>query len=256
MPRYRPPLYNIVHKFGRNPDNDTTTGLGEDVWGPMGTITWQTAAQTATATITGASAANDDGNPAGSGAHTLTIQGLDASWNEVEETITLNGASAVITTQTFLRIFRAWVPAAGTTGWNEGLITITYTTSGDDAVAIQIGEGQTQFAAYTIPAGKLGFVRSAFMSLDASKAATFKFWRRDGKSATPSHRLQLFFDAIGAPTGFKPDTPLGPYPAGTDLWWSAIPAAQNTAMMVDFEIWLIDDDGSYYPSPWPTDATM
>lgn len=251
MTRYRDPLYNVVHKFGRNDDFSTT----EDIWGAGGTIVWQTVEQTATVTITGANAAKDDGNPVGTGARTLTIQGLDDSWAEVEETITLEGATPVITTQKFRRIFRAWVATAGSDLNNQGLITITFTVSGDDAVVIQVGEGQTQYGAYTIPAGKLGFIASIFMSLDATKPVTFKFWKKDGTATDSSKRLQLFFDAIDTPTPFKPFTPLGPYPAGTDLWFSGI-GGVNSVAMVDFEIWLVDDDGSYYPSPWPTDATM
>jgi hypothetical protein len=91
----------------------------------------------------------------GTGARTLRIQGLDSSYNFAEETVDMDGTTTVTTTQTFLRVFRMSVETAGSTGNNEGTITVTYTGGSDVAATISQGNGQTLMALYTIPAGIL-----------------------------------------------------------------------------------------------------
>ena len=89
---------------------------------------------------------NDD--VAGTGARTLRIQGLDGSYNLVEETVDMDGTTTVTTTQTFLRVFRMSVETAGSSGNNEGTITVTYTGGSDVAATITEGNGQTLMALY------------------------------------------------------------------------------------------------------------
>ena len=100
---------------------------------------------------------------AGTGARTVEIQGLDADYNVVLETLTIGGAGG---TTEFIRIFRAKVVTAGTSGINEG--TISVTSSDTSTVLAQIGvdgtgsnaagRGQTFMALYTVPAGKTAYL--------------------------------------------------------------------------------------------------
>jgi len=136
------PGWRIFRKFAMNPDIDAGT---EQIW-PLGTI--QVLPTTAAvASVTSDDAADDVG---GTGALTLKILGLDENYVEVEETVTLTGAVAVTTTQTFLRIYRAFIVLVGTGGVNAGNITIN--VGGNTQAYIEAGEGQTHISQYTVPA--------------------------------------------------------------------------------------------------------
>lgn len=79
--------------------------------------------------VTSSSAA-DDGAPVGTGAQVIRILGLDASYNRIYEDVTLNGTTIVTTAKKFLRVFAAYVKAAGTGIVNAGDIYIVKTGTG------------------------------------------------------------------------------------------------------------------------------
>ena len=76
--------------------NDAVGSSAETIWSVGGTYTFPS---TATALTVVSSSANDDGNPVGTGARTVTIEGLDANYLPVSETVTMNGTTDVTTTQ-------------------------------------------------------------------------------------------------------------------------------------------------------------
>ena len=140
------PGWENFRKFGMN--SAVASGT-EEMW-PLGTTkVWPTSAAVVSVT---SSSASDDGDPAGTGARTLQIDGLDSNFKEISETITMNGTTAVTTTQTFYRVNRAIVLTAGTAGNNVG--NITGTISGNAQLYIEASEGQTHQTHYTVPAGK------------------------------------------------------------------------------------------------------
>jgi hypothetical protein len=142
------PGWETFRKFGIN--DIVTSSTTQEMW-PLGTAKiWPTAAGIVSVT---SSSIADDGDPAGTGAWTLTIYGLDSNWLEVQETITLNGTTAVTTTQEFYRINRAYVNTAGTAGFNVG--NITGTIGGNPQLYVEATEGQTQQTHYTVPADKV-----------------------------------------------------------------------------------------------------
>lgn len=140
----------VVQKFGFNPAISTDE---ETVWDDGGLYGY---ISTATTLKVSSSSANDDS--AGTGARTVEIFGLDDNWNEVSETITMDGQTAVTTTETYMRVHRAVVRTAGTGETNAGDIYV-----GDGAVSSGVpatkylkmtaGEGQTLMALWTVPAG-------------------------------------------------------------------------------------------------------
>lgn len=144
--------YYTVNKFGRNTDIDTTTDP-EDVWDAGGLYPDETAAS-----VHGVTSASANDAAAGTGARTIRIEGLDANYNRIQEDVTLNGVTNVNTTNSYLRVFRAYVLTAGTVGTNDGAITIQHNTSTNTAAVISAGKGQTEMAIYTIPAGYTGFI--------------------------------------------------------------------------------------------------
>jgi hypothetical protein len=96
-----------------------------------------------TMTVTSASA-SDDGK-------TLVIQGLDANYAQITNTVTLNGGGDVNTTIPFFRINDV-ILTSGTT--NVGLITIQNTGKTVNYAGIRAGDGRSQASIYTVPAGK------------------------------------------------------------------------------------------------------
>ena len=146
---------SYIEKFGMNTDVDSNK---ETIWDGGDIYSYVSTAETVAVT---SDSVNDA--VAGSGARTVEIQGLDADYNIVLETLTVGGAAG---TTEFIRVFRAKVVTAGTSGINEG--TISTTSSDTSTVLAQIGidgtgsnaagRGQTFMALYTVPAGKTAYL--------------------------------------------------------------------------------------------------
>lgn len=152
---------SMVQKFGYNAAVDGAC----DVWEADGAYT---GFLSEAGTLDVVSADEDDAT-GDTGARTLRLIGLDASGERLTEDVTLTGLTPVTTTGEFLRMQRAYVLTAGSTGTNEGIITID-TTVGDTKVAtIGAGMGQTLIACYTVPASTAGDIIRWYA--DISKAA-------------------------------------------------------------------------------------
>ena len=136
-------------RFGFNTTIDTND-VPEDIWSEGGEYPFPTAA--ATTTIESDST-DDDGDPAGDGAQTVYVSGLDTNYAEVEEIVTMNGTSAVTLSNSYLRVHRCYVIASGADGTNAGNITVQHGST--VIAAIPAGLGQTQAAVFTIPATTL-----------------------------------------------------------------------------------------------------
>ena len=153
---------DYVLKFGRNGeidiaapgdiyDNGTATG---------GVPTYPFLAAAAVHSITGAAA---DASPSGTGARTVEVQGLDANYAPIVETVTMAGAGGVNTSNAFLRIYRMRVLTAGSGAANAGDIDAT---AGTVTATIKAGFNQTLMAVYTVPAGKTAYVARYYASLN------------------------------------------------------------------------------------------
>lgn len=240
-------MAKVVHKFGRNPD--VGNGTWEDVWSAGGVYAWpQTAGK-----VTIRSSTAGDGS-AGAGARSVTVVGLSSAWAEQTETIATNGTGRVVGTKNFVRMYRAYVETAGayatlTAGSNLGTISIRTTSSGMlSQIAVStgsgtVGFGQTQMSHYTVPAGYDAWVRDIQISPKASKSVDVAFFQRRNADDTTvpvtSKRLVSYYDGLNSE--FQVDhgpTPLGPFPAKTDLWWAAKGDGVASAVSVDYEIML------------------
>ena len=148
---------DYIEKFGAN----LSVGADiETIWETGGIYEYLTVASTVSAI------SDDSGDTVtGTGARTIEIQGLDSNYNTVTEVISTNGTSSgSASTNEFLRIYRALVKTAGSTGTNEGHIDInagstTVISIGTKGTgANKEGFGQSQTSVYTIPAGKTGYI--------------------------------------------------------------------------------------------------
>jgi len=93
---------------------------------------------------------------AGTGARTITINYLDTSFNLKSETITLNGTTAVNTVNTDIAYLESIVVASvGSTGGNQGTISIFTTTAGGGSAwgSIAANDNKTFWAHHYVPAG-------------------------------------------------------------------------------------------------------
>lgn len=142
-------------KFGFNPDVDNAL---ETIWTQGGLYSYLSAA-----TILKVSSSSTDDTAAGTGARTVEIFGLDGNYNEISETVTLNGQTAVNTTNSYLRINRGIVRSAGSGGQNAGVIyagtgTVTAGVPANTYLSIAISDNQTLMALWTVPAGYTAFL--------------------------------------------------------------------------------------------------
>jgi len=113
------------------------------------------------------SSANDTAN--GTGARTVYVAGLDANHNEIEEIVTLNGQTAVLTVQSFLHINQAYVATAGSSLSAEGDIyfgdgTVTAGVPATVYDLIKFDYNQRITGSYTIPAGFTAYLSQGLFS--------------------------------------------------------------------------------------------
>jgi len=154
-----------LNKFGSNPDVDAAAP--EDVWDGGGLYVFPTATRIHDLVSSDAADA-----AAGTGARTVLVQGLDANYLEIEETITLNGITNVPTTKSYLRINRMIVKSAGSGGVNAGTITATAQVDSTVSSQITIGKNQTLQAIYTIPADADLSLNNYFVAIGKTTATS------------------------------------------------------------------------------------
>jgi len=235
--------HSLVHKFGRN--DGVPNGSFEFV-NLLGFTAWPLSAAT---TVRVKSGGNVNDTAAGTGAQAITVQGIDSTLAESSESVATAGAGvSAATSASFWRIHRAYVtPASSGTygGANIGAVTIENSSGGTDLIQIATQEGQSQFAGFTIPNNKTGFLLSVQISVDASKAADIRMYQRaDITTTTPPvepKRLKIYWDGVTGNVVFTPRSPLGAIAESTDIWFEAQGSGAGTEVAVDFELLLVDD---------------
>jgi len=115
--------------------------------------------------------------------------------------------------------------------------------SGTDLITIAADEDQTQYCGYSIPLGYTGYLLSAIVQVDASKAADFRLFTRENltDNTTPfsPKRLRYYWDGVLGIETFNPDTPILKLPALTDIWIEARGGGAITEVSADIEILLV-----------------
>jgi hypothetical protein len=158
------PGYSSFSVFGYNPDLDQ---VEESVWPDGGTVPHPTSASQLTIASTNA---NDDGSPAGTGARTVYIEGLDGNYNTVSETVVMNGTSGVTTSNSYLYINNFYVATVGSGGANAGEITAKLSTTLYDIIGT--GENQRTTGHYCVPAGYTAYLNNGIFSAGQASGST------------------------------------------------------------------------------------
>ena len=170
-----------LYKFGYNPD---INGTEETIWSQGGDVVWPAAAFTAF--ISSSSTADTN---AGTGAQTVTVEGLDENYVAQSVTVNMNGQTQVQIGDAsgWIRINRAFVATAGSGGTAAGTVYIAATgvSSGvpTGTIYASITDGnQTQMAVYTVPASHTLYLDDLIFTAAISQAnnyATVKLNTRD-----------------------------------------------------------------------------
>lgn len=240
-----------IAKFGRNESVGTNY---EPVC--LGGVYQTPQAASATA-LRVKSGGNANDTAAGTGGRQITIEGLDENFEQVSETIATAGASASsATTTTFTRLYRAYVSESGTyatlaAGSHAGDIVIENSGGGTDWATISVTDfpkSQTEIGAYSIAAGKTGYVQLRDCTIDSGKTVDLIFFARgnidDTAAPYSAMRAQSVVKGLegGTIQGFGGTVvPFGPYTGPTDIGFMAKTTAGTAEVSVEFEIFVLDE---------------
>jgi len=227
---------DYIHKFGRNPN---VGGAPETIWMQGGVYEYLTSPSTVYATSDNAADA-----AAGTGARTVTVQGLDVNYLNVQETLTVGGPASTVE---FLRVFRAFVAESGSVGTNVGNVLITTGAGGSGTVLADIGTigtgttfglGQTQLALYTIPAHCTGYLTTWNVGIGAyNNSATVSLYTRVFDTGYMSFRTRDIMDVPGGYHTRNYGIPLK-IPTKTDIEVRGI-ASTGTSISASFDLILV-----------------
>jgi hypothetical protein len=147
-----------LFQFGTNTNVGTAFST---LWPGGGTLY----AYPSAATVLKISSASASDAAAGTGARTVLVNGLDADYNEISETVTLNGQTAVNTVNSYLRFHYMEVLTAGSGGTAAGILYagVGVVTSGVPATIygyVSVGYNVSEQALWTVPAGYTAYITS------------------------------------------------------------------------------------------------
>lgn len=162
------PWHTAITVFGYNADVDTAE---ETIW-PYGGLQPHPSA----ALSMKVSSDDADDTALGNGARTIFIEGLDANYNVISETITLNGLTAVQTVNSYLRINDAYVASAGTSNSAEGNIyfgtgTVTAGIPATVYDIIKFDYNTRVTGHYTVPAGHTAYMDAGSITVGQTGTA-------------------------------------------------------------------------------------
>lgn len=230
--------HRAVTIFGYNPDVGTSE---ETIWTGGGILT-----HPAPAGVLKVSSSSTDDAAAGTGARTIVLNGLDANYNEISETIELNGQTDVNTVNQYIRVQNLYVAttgsgltAAGTIYVGTGTVTagVPATIYGE----IAIGNNTSLMANYTIPAGYTAY---------------FTYGNIGSGQLTGSHQVTGRLLAING-TGIRKTSAIVAFGSGaqnfnfsepleilekTDVEASAVSSSGNTQVSATIQLILIKND--------------
>ena len=227
--------YSYINKFGNNPAVGTG---GADIWGYGGFYTFSTTADIDT--LSSSSALDTQ---------SITVVGLDTNWNQVTQTVTLNGQSKVTLTTPLIRAFRMYNNSATSLAGVVYLYVDDTITAGVPNTATKVraiinnGNNQTLMCIYSVPVGKTAYFLQGYVALSNKNAAaaTLKWSARLFGGA---FRIQsvLALNSAGSSTWQYRYAIPPALPEKSDIMISAIETSATVAISGGFDILLMDND--------------
>lgn len=184
----------------------------------------------------------------GAGANIIAIIGLDQDFNELTETIMLNGVNeSSWSTNTFIRVNRSVVVIVGTYGsTNYGNIIIESETDLYELSTISTNTGRSLDMVYTVPKGKNAVMPRLSFIVDSLHSVTFKgYYRENTGTFNPPYKPTYLVNYINGVTGSWDTKPEEFFVLNemTDIWGTAetITGTGNSHISASIDINLINN---------------
>lgn len=235
--------YSTVHKFGFSNVGTSMQPITHS--GEYRTPTSATALEFVS------SSSNDTSG--GSGAREITVVGLNSDWEEVTQTVTTNGTTAVALGTNLIRLYRWYVSSSGTyatssAGSHAGTLTIRVASGGATWTTIPITPfpmGQSLISAYTVPTGKTGYVLGENLFIDNRDTADIIFFQRpnaDDVSSPYSGAMRTISYKLGLQGNFADDSriPKGPFVGPCDIGYMGKVDSGTGDISAEFDLLIVD----------------
>ena len=213
--------YSAIFKHGYH--STFTNGTEESYWDNGGAYPW--AAWATPGAVTLSSTLGDTGS--------LIVEGLDENFAPQTVTYTLTGPTPIATSESWARIHNMMYNDSVSS--NSGTITAVI----DSTVVAQIeaGNGSTQMAQYTVPAGYTAYVMQGTANIGKGNdgEGAFKYRLFGG-----SFRVAMFFQLYQTTFEYKFTTPLK-LPEKTDLDVTLTASNANTPSAAMYDIILVQN---------------
>jgi len=216
----------VIHRSGYNPQVDTNTDP-ETVWTYGGLYPWSLLANAEILSIASSNTADT---------MDVTVIGLDDDFLPLQATVTLNGTTPVTTGSVAFRRVNDFIVNTGAENVGQ-IIAYTQSTNTNVVAHIPAGEGQSQEAFYTIPAGKTGYLYCGDACLGTKSDGTIKFYVRE-----PGNPFRITHIAEISGNSYRYDFP---FPirmsSGSDLEVRLDNASSNgIRVSANFDILIVD----------------
>lgn len=189
---------------------------------------------------------------AGVGARTVLVRGISTNYEEIEETVNMNGTTAVALANQFYRVYSALVVTSGTyagTTASSHVGNITIRTAGAGATwatisVIGLARGRSQIANYTVPAGKTLYLDGFDITVQTTKIVSVMLFKREQIDvvSAPFDTMQLVreYTSIGGFIHVNLDVPLS-FPEKTDIGFMAYTSAGTSSLSIQMDGVLINN---------------
>ncbi len=238
------PGHTIRHRFGKGIVGTTMVPIASSLKYPTPT----------TATTLEVVSNDADDTVAGAGARTVTILGLDANWDEITQTVNMNGLTAVPFPIDMIRVYDWWVASSGVyatsaTGSHQGIITIQ-TSPGAvlwfNGTITPYPKGQSEISGFTVPDGFRAYVFIHSIVADSTKSVDVMMTRRiDADDVTvpfsAMRSMKEFTGVSASPVGAHGKSPINSFAARTDIVFMGIVSSGTASISIDYEVLLIAD---------------
>jgi hypothetical protein len=189
------------------------------------------------------SSAND--TSAGTGARTIVVQGLDANYNEVSETVTMNGQTAVTMTNALLRVNYVYVATAGSGNSAAGDIyvgtgTVTAGVPATVYDVIKFDYNNTTTGSYTVPAGYTAYLSQGLFSAGQAGGSNSVQGRLLSRGTDNIRRTAAITTINNGVANYVFEYPLA-VPEKTTLEATAVGSSNNNAVSSMFILVLIKE---------------
>lgn len=245
------PGFSLVHKFGEGSAVGTTP-----VPLTQGKV-YRTPQAASATTLRIKAGGNANNTAAGTGARAIFLEGLDATGAVITETLATAGASAsASTSQSFMRLYRAYVSASGTYATPNSLstgsmpvpstIVIENTAGTEDWLTISastVPNAQSEVGCYTVPLGKTAYLLDFALTVDSAKSASIWLFKRNNilQSAAPYEAMRVVKEYEGV-SGSLDRVFRAPerFDALTDIIWAGKFPSSTGEISVEFTLLLED----------------